>query len=452
MTLSVSGLGSGIDVDSIVSQLMQVAQRPLTDLNNKKSAVTAASQTLSSISGRLSSLKTAALALTTATGFSSFGASSSDSSSVVGKVVGGATPGSYSVTVSQLAAAQKSRSQAQPSSTSALGATGSLSIAMGAAAPIAIAVAPSDTLADLASKISTSGARVAASIMNDGTGYRLLVQGLDSGAANAFSITETGVSLGLSDPTSTYQTAADAHLTVDGMAVTSATNQVGGVIAGVKLGLAKVTASPVVVDVATDPTALETKVKALVSAYNDFVNSSHNATGFGGKPASSSVLASDQSVRTALTRLGGIVGATVPGTSGRYTTLASVGIATKDDGTLSFDATKLEAALADDPSTVQRLFVTDPLIGATGMMKTLMETVDGLVSGASSPIMARINGLGAQTKQLTDSAERLQTRLDAYQTQLKAKFTAMDIAVSKYQNMLKQLPGYAKSKDSNGGD
>lgn len=450
MSISLGGLASGIDVNSLIDGLMSVARLPVDQLTKKKSQVDAATQTISSLSSKLSTLKAAALALTTSTGFASYTAASSDPA-IVASATGSANVGSYAIAVSALAKAQKSRSDVVASATTALGMSGSIAIAVGSSASVTVNVASGDTLADIATKISASGARVSASIMNDGTGSRLLVQGLDTGAANAFTMTESGTTLGLGTPSNTYQAAQDASLTVDGMAVTSTTNQLTGVIPGVKLVLANVTSAPATVSVSSDPTALHQKITALVNAYNDFVNSAHNASGFGSTKASNSVLAADSAVRAALHRVGGLFSSPVPGTTGLYTTLASVGITGKRDGTLSFDATKLDAALAADPATVQKLFVTDTTTGATGVMKSIMDAVDALVTGDTAPLQARLDSLSKQSKTLDDQATKMQARLDDYQAQLQKQFLAMDQAVSKYQAMSKALTASLGTSSSSSG-
>ena len=434
MTLSVSGLGSGIDVDSLVSSLTSVATQPLTALQTKKSQIDAAVTTITGISSRLASLKTAALALSTSTGFASYTAGSSDAA-VVASATGSAGTGSYSVSVSQLAQAQKTRSDVvSTSSTSALNQNFTLNLA-DSTGTTTVSIVETDSLTDIASKISASGARVSATMLNDGTGYRLQLQGLDTGSEAGFTMTGAPSSMGLTD----YQSAQDALLTVDGLPITSHTNQVTGAIAGVKLALTNKTTSPSTITVSSDPSALESKLSAFMAAYNTFVSVAHSTTGFGSARASNSVLAADTTIRGAVTKVSSLIGRAVPGTTGAYTTLGSVGIKSNADGTLSMDNAKLEAALAADPASVAKLFVTDTTTGSTGVMQTMMDSVDALIKNTNSPITARIASLGKQSSQVSDSATKMQDRIDRYTTNLRAKFSAMDTAVAKYNSMLTQV-------------
>lgn len=454
MAFSLGGLASGIDTGSLVDGLMTVARQPSAQLATHKTQVDSASQTISTFAGKLAALKTAALALSTNVGFASSAASSSDAA-VVATATGSATAGSYAVTVERLARAQKSRGTTTSSSSTALGMTGSLDIQVGASPDTlkSVAIVATDTLADIATKISASGARVSATVMNDGTGYRLIVQGLDTGAANAFTLGENGTSLGFGPPGapatgSTYETAADAQFTVDGMAATSSTNQVTGVLAGLKLALTKVTTSAAVVQVSSDTAALKQKVTSLINAYNDVINNGHTVAGFGGSRAANPVLAADSAIRGALHKMGGLVSAPIAGTTGAYTTLRSIGVKVGRDGTLTLDGTKLEAAVTADPDSVRRVFVTDPGSGATGLMGTLMTAVDSLVTGTGAPVQSRIAALDAQSKRIADAKTKMDGRLSDYEAQLKKQFASMDAAVGKYKAMQTSLDSSILSNSS----
>jgi flagellar hook-associated protein 2 len=457
MTLSLGGLASGIDTNALVDGLMAVAKQPSDQLAARKTQVDAASTTISTFSSKLAALKTAALALTTNVGFASSTATSSDAS-VVATTTGSVSTGSYSVTVGQLARGQKTRSTTSGSSSTALGMSGSLDIQVGSdvANLKNVPIVATDTLADIASKISSSGARISASVMNDGTGYRLIVQGLDTGAANAFTIAENGTTLGFGaagspTPGSTYETALDASFTVDGMQATSPTNQVTGVVGGLKLALTKLTTTPTIVQVGTDSTVLRQKVTSLMNSYNDVINYGHQQAGFGGSKASNPVLAADSAIRGALHKMGGLLTAPIPGTTGAYTTMRSIGLKAGQDGTLTMDYTKLDDALAADPDSVRRLFVTDASTGATGLMDTLMKGVDSLVSGTGGAVAARISALQAQSKRIDDAKTKMDLRLTDYQAQLKKQFSAMDAAVGKYKAMQTSLDSSILSNSSMNG-
>ena len=259
MVISIAGLGSGLDVEGLVSTLTEVERTPITQLEARQRQVNSAKTTISQFSTRLSALQTAARALSTRDGFTSFTATSSDTA-LVASANGGAAAGAYDIEVFALAREQRTWSGNQASQSTALNMAGTLSLTVGANPAVNVTIANTDTLSDIASKISSSGARVQASVLFDGSNYRLQVRGLDSGAANTVTFGETGFTLGLANPANTYQTAQDASLRIDGptgVTVTRPTNQITGVIDGVTLALTRTTTTAARVTVAGDSTALK---------------------------------------------------------------------------------------------------------------------------------------------------------------------------------------------------
>jgi len=438
--INFSGLASGLDTSAIVTGLVNIEKIPLTQIQNQEQDVSAASQTITGLASSLASLKAAATALSTPAQFTSFKVSSSDTA-VVASVSGAAQTGAVDVSVSSLAHEQRTYSDVQSSSSAALGMAGQLSIQIGSGAATNLSIASTDTLTDVAAKISSSGARVSAAVIFDGTNYLLQVRGLDTGAANAITFGESGFSLGLSKPANTVQAASDAHLTVDGLPITRSTNQVVGVIPGVTLALTKVTSSPVTVQVDPDESALATKISSLVAAYNSAVSLSHSATGYGQSQASTNELAGDSSITLAMNRVAGSLAGNIAGTSGKYTTLSSIGVTSNNDGTLTLDESALTQALAADPNAVSKLFVNDPATGSVGAMTNLMSTVDAVATNANSVLTTRLNSLTSMTKNLQSDADEQQRHLDQYQAMLQKQFSDMEVLVSQYKSQMGAVTG-----------
>lgn len=440
MAISLTGL-SGFDSSSLISQLVAIAQQPVADLATKKSLVDSASSTMNTFSSRLGTLKANANALASTSGFSSVAAVSSDTA-IVASVSSATTQGSYAVNVTQLAKAQKTRSDAQTSATAALGQEGNLTIKVGDNEIKTISVTKTDSLSSISTKIAQSGARVSAGLINAGGSYRLQIQGLDSGAANAVTFGETdSVDLGLTKPANLVEGAQDAKLTIDGLDVTRSTNSVSDAIPGVTLALTKTTTSPATVTLSNDSSALKSKISAFVSSYNDVIGASQTATGYGSTKASNKILQADPTMRGAATYLSRTVSGAVPGASGSFGSLAAVGVKLGTDGKMVFDTAALDTALQKDPESVRRLFVTDSNTGATGVMKTLADGINDMITGESSPIKTRIAALSAQSKSITASSEAKQKRVDAYEAQLKKQYAALDQAMSKYSAMSAQVGG-----------
>lgn len=438
--LTFGGLASGLDTNAIIDAIMGAERVPLQHLQTKKANVDAAQSTVSSITSRLSSLKSAALALSTTAGYVALKASSSDAS-VVATASGGAAAGSFDVTVQQLAKEHRSYSNAQTSSTTALGMTGPVSIKIGSGTPAVLDIAATDSLSDIAVKINSAGLRVSASVVFDGTNYKMQVRGMDTGAANAVTFGETTTSLGLSASANQFQSAQDAKLVVDGMNVTRSTNQVAGVIPGVTLALTKTTTSPTTITIDSDSSGLSQKITAFVTAYNDSVSATQSAAGWGSFKASNTVLAGDSALRGVLDRISRSVGGAVPQTSGKYTTLGSIGINSNRDGKLVFDEAKLKTALLADPSGVQKLFVNDAALGSTGAMKGIMAVVDSIATNGNSLLKAKTDSLGAQSRRMDDDAAAMQRRLDLTENQLRQRFTALEEQMSKIKTFGSGLAG-----------
>ena len=440
ITGSLATSASGLDVEGLITKLVAIRSQSLTALQTRQQQLSQASSTVSTFSSKLSSLATAARALDTSAEFNATVASSSDATYVAATSSGGIVPGSYTVSVSRLASEQRTRSNTVASSSTALGLSGSVDFTIGTGTPVSVAVSSTDTLNDIASRISSSGARINASVIYDGTNYRMLVRGLDSGDANTISFTESTpaltASLGLSTPANTYQSAQDALFTVDSISMRRSTNQVANAIPGVTLALARPTTGDVQINVTTDPTALRTKVQAFITAYNAVVTTSHSATGFGTAKAANSVLAADRAFRGSLERLSRIASSGVTGASGAYSTLGSVGVRLQTDGTLQFNDSTFTAALTADPLAVSKLFVTDTSIGATGAMQLFSTAVTDLTSDTTSLVFSRSTTLSAQAQTLNGRIRNEQDSISAYTTTLRAQFTAMETQVARYKSLL----------------
>jgi len=444
INLSSLGLGSGIDDSSIISQLVAIQTIPLTALQTEQTNVSSASQTITQFASLMSSLNSAAQTLSDPTQYASYAATSS-SPAVVASTTTGAQAGSYDVSVSQLAQAQLTFSSPQTSSTNALGFSGTLGLTVGSSTQ-SITVNPGDSLATIASEISSSGLPVSASVVYTGSSYRLQVQGLNTGAANAISFNESGFSLGLSDAANTYQAAQDAHATVDGNAITSSTNQITGAIPGVTLALTGTTGtstspSTATVTVASDPSTLETSIQAFVTAYNNVISAGHTDAGYGSTTATNTLLTGDQGIRTSLSQLSTLVTSSVAGTDPNYSDLSSAGVTFNSDGTLSFSSSTFQSAIAADPNSVEKLFVTDPTTGSNGIMGQISTAIQSLATNSNSVLQSETQAFQTRITSLKSDETALQARIAQYQTTMQQEFEAMDESVNEDRSLFSQVGG-----------
>jgi flagellar hook-associated protein 2 len=442
MPVTLSGLASGIDTQSIVNSLISADSGNLNNLQRKSSQTADASSTVSAVGTSLSTLSTAALALADASANGSFTATSS-STSIAVTTTSSAQPGTYSVKVNALAAAQRTYSASFASDSTALGQTGSFSIGVGTGTATNINVTATDSLQSIASKINNAGLQVAASIFNDGKTSRLQIRGLSTGEANGLTFTETGTTLDLNGtgttPTSgnTVQKAQDASLTIDNFLVTRPTNQITGAVNGLSLTVTDITAAPVAISVASDSSGLSTKLNAVVTAYNDIIGKIHKATGYGDQKAANPLLSADATLRTVGTKLAASMQATST-QSGSLTSLADIGLTLQRDGTLALDSSKLTTKFSTDPLSVQKLLGRLHSATTGGLLANLNDTLTTLTS--SSGVLAnKTNSYTSQKKLTDDAVTREQDRLDKYRTQLQAQFSAMETAYSQNQSLLTQV-------------
>jgi flagellar hook-associated protein 2 len=442
-TITLGGLASGLDTEGIISGLVKAGSVPLTTAQTRAAQLRSAVTTLSDIGKNLSTLQTAVTALSTADGATGLRATSS-SSSIVATANGLALPGSFDIEVTSVASAQRSYSAAFSASDAPLADTGSFSIQVGTSGtPATIQVDAGDTLETVVTKINASGLRVTASLFKEGLNTRIQVRGLDTGTDNAVTFVETGTQLGL-DPNSAAVgktiAATNAVLQIDGFEVTRQTNQISDAIKGVNLAISAETTGVATISVGGDVSAVQSKIQAVVSAFNSTVSAIHFAAGYGTVKASNSVLSGDSALRRVTDSLTKTVGTSVPG--GTFSTLGEIGINLTRDGVLQLDAVKLAAALNKDGAGVAALMAD--------RMTALKTTVGGLTSTTSGAVTTRSNTFADQAKKLDTWAAKEQERLDRYTDTLRKQFAAMETAMSKSQALISQLSSITTTSSSSG--
>ena len=429
-TVTMGGLGSGIDVEGLIDGLVKANQVTLNRLKSQASTYRTASSTLSEIGSTLASLQSAANALSSAQSVGSMSATSTQAS-VVASASGEALPATYKIEVEKLATEQRTYSQSFDSSSGALGQSGSFTLQVGSGTAKTITVLATDSLDKIAGKINQAGLRASASVFFDGSKYRLQVRGLDTGAANALTFDEAGgTSLDLngdgSSPTGgkTVQQAQDAKLTIDGFQVTRSNNQITGAIPGVTLALTSETTSPLTLAVGSDAGALEKKVTTLVSAYNAVIKAAHNAAGFGAQTAKVQALAGDSAIRMMTQRLR--AAATKKEGTGTFKNLADLGIALDAKGMLTLDSSKLSKALSSDAGSVVNLLARPAGASSGGLMNNLAEVVTGITDPVKGPLAVRVQSFTKQARKLDDRVLQEQDRVAQYADRLRKSLTDMD--------------------------
>ena len=433
-TLSASGIGSGLDVNSIVTALVnarkaasqnQIDTRTkqtnnlLTGLSSLNSALGGIQSALASLSS-VNTFNSYAGTLTPASGSSSIGTASTLSS---------AHPGTYTIAVSQLATVQKRTSDPVASGT-AVG-QGTLSITVGSST-MNVAVSATNTLADIASSINSSSSNpgVTATIVNGVNGQQLVLSSSKTGVANGFSISADATSssglqaLATKLNTAGSNEAQDAKLTIDGIDVTSASNSVSGKMDGVTLNLTGTGTNTLTVT--QDNTSATNAIQGLVDAYNSYVSTVSSLSSYDKSTGAAGVLLGDSTLTSVQRGVASVLSGAVKGNS--IGTLANLGITRNADGTLALDTTKLASAFQSNAAAVKDLFT-----GTNGYGTKLNSTINAYTA-SNGIIPSRMDSLNNTLTQLSQQQTALNARMATYQKQLQNQYTSLDTLMSSLNN------------------
>jgi flagellar hook-associated protein 2 len=444
MSISLSGLSSTLDTNGMVDQLMAIERIPEGRLKMREQAVQARQAALQEVATRLRSLASAAADLrSVATWSDTQTATSSDATRIDARRTGGAAAGGYQVQVNQLARAeQRTYAYTAPGSAAQIDVNG-----------VTVDVAAGATLDDVVATINgRSDSPVYATAVNG----QLVLSGRKTGAANGITASSTT----LVQDAAQAKAALDASYTVDGVAKTSATNVVTDGIVGLELTLKGAGAGAVTVNVGApgpDTEGIKGKVQSLVDTYNStvaFVRAKlnehpvHDPTS--NADAAKGVLYGDSMLNGLLTQLRTSFTQAVAGNPATLDDMAEIGVSTGATtgggtisssavaGTLVLDGAKLADALTKDPASVRRLLAGDDTVdGFAARFNGLIDPVSrtgGLIDG-------RIDGATSELKSVQDAIAQMDQRLSLRETALRAKFTAMETALSQVKSQGSWLSG-----------
>lgn len=421
-----AGIGSGLDVASIVSQLVAAERSPA---DQRISIATTRANTsisaLASFRSALASLQGAAKALLpgsngAASSLGKLAATPVKADYFTATAENKAVAGSYSVEVLSLAAANKRASDLYANSSAVVG-DGDVTLTVAGKSFTVTLASPANTLADLRDKINaaTDNSGVGAAIVSDGSGARLVLSSRSTGTANAVSVSSTIFNSTESQP------AADAVVKVDGFTTTSSTNTVTTAVDGLTLNLVKAEPGTTTdLNVSLDQKASESAVATFVNAYNNVVKFIASQTKFDPVAKTAGILLGDSTVLSATQQLRSVIGGSAD-SAGAFQTLSALGITTSSDGTLVSDPAKFNKAVSTDFAAVQRLFAGDDGIATklAALTKTLLAD-DG-------QLKAKTDGLSARVKDLGKQQIAVDTRIAAFEARTRAQFTALDSLMAK---------------------
>lgn len=446
-TLSSPGVGSSLDVNGIVQQLVS-ASRSAEDsiLSSKTSKANTQISALGTFKSALQGLKTSLASLSSGGAITQMSAQSGDATLFSANAASGAVAGSYNVEVVALAKAGKTASTPYASSSTVVG-DGTVTIGVGASS-FTVTLAPgSDTLSALASAINLApdNAGVTATIVNDVDGAHLLITSQKTGASNALTVSSAATPGGSPFLTmNSLQSAGDAHIRVDGFDAYSASNSVSSVIDGLTINLVKAqpgtTAS---LTTSINQTAIAALVQNFVTGYNASIATVATLTRYDPAGQNTGALIGDSGVRGLGSALRAITGSELTGTGSQWTLLSQIGITSNTDGTLKLDSTKLGNALSQDLASVQKLFT-----GSDGVSSKLTSVLDDYLQ-TGGRIDAKTTSLQAQLKDVSKQTDALNARMEVLQAQYLSQFSALDTLIGQMKQtssyltqQLSSLPGF----------
>ncbi len=411
-----------IDFNVVLNAIMQHESQPLRALEAQQTALRSRVTTLNNLNTRVSTLQLAATSLTGPGALAAVKATSSDATAVGVSAGSGAVPGRYDIVVNQLA-----RAQVTASTTSVADADTTI-VAEGGTLTIGghtVTIDGPVTLSQLAETINAAtDAPARAAVVQSAPGsYRLVLTGKNTGADNAFEVSGaltggTGVTFG-----GNAVEAADAHLLVNNIPIVSASNTLDSVLPGATVTLYRQDpAATIVVDVASDPSVLKTRLEEFANAYNDLVKFANDQMTSAGQGDESSI-GRDPILRQLRATMRSVLTAPYPN-GGPLQYLADIGLELQQNGTLKLNESKLQAVMAGGLEHIEALVSgAGGLLTAVDAQLTEYTRSTGLLNDARKQLTDR-------TLRLGDQIARMEDRLAIRRLSLQREFTAADEAMA----------------------
>lgn len=457
MSISSPGIGSGLDINSLVSQLVAAEGSATANrLNIREAEYLADVSAYGSLKSALSIFQSAVQELQDVTDFQVRSVTSSDSDVFTATADETADVSQYGIEVVQLAQANKLITTGGFASTDVVGG-GTLTFTQGTDS-FSVVVGATDTLTDIRDAINSatdnSGLKAAIINVDDGLGgteQKLVFTADETGLDNAITITAVDddlnnadalglsrlVNANLAEPAA----ALDGKIKVDEQLISSSNNTFTSVIDGITINAVAVGAGEKLT-VAEDKAVVELKIEQFITNYNGLVDTFNALGSYDSTTDTAGILLGDSVLRGAQQSIRQEISSSVSGLTGSFSTLAELGITTDDTGKLSINSTKLNEALDSSFDQVGELFAA-----SNGIANTLDTIIEGYI-GFNSIIESRTDGLKERVEGITEQREALDRRLLSVESRLLKQFSAMDAIVNSLQNQssfltqqLANLPG-----------
>ena len=419
------GVGSGLDLESLVQNLLAAESRPIQLLESRKANIDLKISGFGQVQSALSEFQAAVSALNSSDAFRGVTGSSSDDSVTTATAAQAAVTGSNIVQVTQLAQNNKFGSQSFTNDSEVIG-TGQLSFTVGSETFNVNITTENNTLAQIRDAINadSNNTSVQASIINVDEGSKLILTANESGSANQIVFTVTDDDANNTDDAGLSQLvfgiqeldpALDATLVVDGFAVTRSSNEISDVIQGVTLNLTGL--GTATVSVSENLTVAKSSIDTLVSAYNSLIATL--------SVQRDTTLSGENTLLNIENRVRSLFSDSYNDSSSNINYLFQLGLSFDRDGVLSFDEEEFNTQVATNIGEIQNLFTNT----STGFIPALESIVDSYID-SDGIINNRTEGLNTEKTSIDDDIERLELRLESTEARLRARFGSLDSLVS----------------------
>lgn len=435
-TIQAPGIGSGLDVNDIVTKLMEIERQPIDNLTTKKSFVNAQISAYGSLKSKVSDFQTAMSNLNSPEKFQVYQATSGSESVFTSSVSSGAVAGNYNIEVVNLAERDKIATKAYTDSSTVVG-EGTLNISIGADSFELTIDGTNNTLAGIRDAINnaTDNTGVSATIVTGDDGARLVLSSEETGTDNALRISVTDSDGGNTDETglsalaynpeggvefrAAISSAQNALVRIDGFNVSSSTNTITGAVDGITINAASI--GTTTLSVTRDDEKILESVEAFATAFNALRTEINNQRS-GQLEADSTLLSLERQVFDVLN-----AGSSIDGSSFSY--LIEAGVSIDKNGVMGVDSDRINDIMNNDFESFTNLFASEN----GGFAAKLSNLANGWLE-TNGLIDSREDGLKTQVEGIDDQILRMEDRLISVEARIRAQFTALDTLVSSLNN------------------
>lgn len=483
MAISSVGIGSGLDVERIITETVALEKEPIKTLEVKAETINSKISTYGQIKSSVDTLNSAARDLTLDSGFDAVKINSSNSSAVNATMTGLAAQGSYNVTVDKLAQSQTSAS-IKLGAKDTMGAAGTMRFVIGnpgkAGAELKtvnLDIASSDTLEGIVAKINGNpdlSKSVVASVITDSTGkQQLMVRSRETGLDNQFSmsmgtlVTQADVDAwnALSDTEkkdkpfpvigsfkpvavedgsnlsklavvggiTVKQAAQNAEIKLNGVAIESNTNTFKDIIPGLSISVSAKGES--LLSITQDKDATQEKIQKFVDAYNAVNELLAASTKYDQESKTAGVLQGDSSTVSLQNSLRMLTQGIAGNATGKFNRLSDIGIQMQQGGALTLDAAKLQEALGDMDS-VKSMFAAKPdALGNGGGIAVNFKTLTDELLAYEGTLNNKTDSLEKQLELNKAEVEKVEKRAETVEERMRKQYTALDVKMASLSSL-----------------